>query len=69
VALGNAPASADIHTALARRADHPSALVREHVAWALRRHPETRSPADARLDDAPQPATIGPPSLARDPRT
>jgi len=37
VALGNAPASAAIRTALAGRADHPSALVREHVAWALAR--------------------------------
>ncbi len=37
VALGNAPASAEIRAALATRADHPSALVREHVAWALAR--------------------------------
>lgn len=35
VALGNAPHSPDIVTALAARADDPSALVREHVAWAL----------------------------------
>ena len=35
VALGNAPASADIIAALQRRSDHGSALVREHVAWAL----------------------------------
>ncbi len=38
VALGNAPPSAAATTALRARADHPSALVREHVAWALARH-------------------------------
>lgn len=38
VALGNAPHSAGIIEALRARADHPSALVREHVAWALARH-------------------------------
>ncbi len=35
VALGNAPPSPETFTALRTRADHPSALVREHVAWAL----------------------------------
>ena len=35
VALGNAPPSAVNRAALQSRADHPSALVREHVAWAL----------------------------------
>ena len=35
VALGNAPQSAAIVEALQPRTDHPSALVREHVAWAL----------------------------------
>ena len=38
VALGNAPPGAEVLGALRSRADHPSALVREHVAWALRRH-------------------------------
>ena len=38
VALGNAPASPEILAALAARRDDPSALVREHVAWALARH-------------------------------
>ena len=39
VGLGNAPAGdAGIAAALRARADHPSALVREHVAWALARH-------------------------------
>jgi epoxyqueuosine reductase len=38
VALGNAPTSPEVIAALRTRADHPSALVREHVAWALARH-------------------------------
>ena len=38
VALGNAPTSPEIVAALRERADHPSALVREHVQWALQRH-------------------------------
>jgi len=38
VGLGNAPTSADVVAALRARADHPSALVREHVLWALSRH-------------------------------
>jgi len=38
VALGNAPKGEAIITALLSRADHPSPLVREHVAWALARH-------------------------------
>jgi epoxyqueuosine reductase len=37
VALGNANRSATIEAALRARADHPSALVREHIAWALAR--------------------------------
>jgi len=35
VALGNAPASAQVLAALQRRREDPSGLVREHVAWAL----------------------------------
>lgn len=35
VALGNAPASAEVIRSLRTHADHPSALVREHVGWAL----------------------------------
>ncbi|HET6603208.1 MAG TPA: tRNA epoxyqueuosine(34) reductase QueG [Xanthomonadaceae bacterium] len=38
VALGNAPTVTAVIAALRARADHPSALVREHVEWALRRH-------------------------------
>src|SRR5206468_11016821 len=37
VALGNATRSAGVVAALRKRSDHPSALVREHVAWALAR--------------------------------
>ncbi len=38
VGLGNAPTTPEVVAALRARADHPSALVREHVQWALRRH-------------------------------
>ena len=38
VALGNAPTSPSVLAALAARRQHPSALVREHVAWALTQH-------------------------------
>ncbi len=38
VGLGNAPSSSPVIAALQARADDASALVREHVAWALRRH-------------------------------
>ena len=38
VALGNAPTSAAVVNALNRRKGHPSALVREHVNWALAQH-------------------------------
>jgi len=37
VALGNAPAGPEATAALEARADFPSPMVREHVAWALRR--------------------------------
>ena len=42
VGLGNAPTSAATVKALKVRADDPSALVREHVAWALRQHAARR---------------------------
>ena len=38
VGLGNAPTSSAVLTALQSRLDHPSAIVREHVEWALARH-------------------------------
>jgi epoxyqueuosine reductase len=43
VALGNAPPSTAVIGALAARRDHPSALVREHVAWALSQLQQRRS--------------------------
>jgi epoxyqueuosine reductase len=38
VGLGNAPTTAAVVASLRARAGDPSALVREHVAWALARH-------------------------------
>ncbi len=38
VALGNAPRSAEVLSALQARREDASALVREHVQWALARH-------------------------------
>ena len=38
VALGNAPTSRRVVGALRARLAHPSAMVREHVQWALERH-------------------------------
>jgi len=38
VALGNAPASHAVIEALKSRREVPSAIVREHVEWALRKH-------------------------------
>jgi len=38
VALGNAPTTGEVVAALESRRDHPSALVREHVGWALAQH-------------------------------
>nr|WP_230375517.1 tRNA epoxyqueuosine(34) reductase QueG [Pseudomonas fulva] len=38
VGLGNAPSTIPVLEALRARRDHPSALVREHVAWALAQH-------------------------------
>jgi epoxyqueuosine reductase len=43
VGLGNAPRSDRAIAALRSRSQHPSALVREHVAWALQRHGESAS--------------------------
>ena len=43
VGLGNAPRDPSIVAALAARADDPSPIVREHVAWALAQH-HSRSP-------------------------
>ena len=43
VALGNAATDATIVDALRTRSEHPSALVREHVHWALGRHAGRRA--------------------------
>ncbi|MBN7795560.1 tRNA epoxyqueuosine(34) reductase QueG [Parahaliea mediterranea] len=51
VALGNAPGSAAVIAALRQRRDHPSPLVREHVAWALERHGESRLTASGAESD------------------
>ena len=42
VALGNAPTSGKVVAALRQREYHPTALVKEHVAWALAQHGENR---------------------------
>ncbi|HET7267638.1 MAG TPA: tRNA epoxyqueuosine(34) reductase QueG [Oleiagrimonas sp.] len=41
VALGNAESSPEVIEALRARADHPSPVVREHVAWALHQQTST----------------------------
>ncbi len=38
VALGNAPGNPDVISALRERQDDASAVIREHVAWALEQH-------------------------------
>ncbi len=38
VALGNAPTSPQVIAALEARRNHPAAMVREHVRWALKQH-------------------------------
>jgi epoxyqueuosine reductase len=46
VALGNAPSTRAVLAALAARRQHESALVREHVEWALARHAGSRPALD-----------------------
>jgi epoxyqueuosine reductase len=45
VGLGNAPTTPAVVAALESRTDHPSELVREHVAWALAQHARRRTTA------------------------
>jgi epoxyqueuosine reductase len=45
VALGNAPQTPAVVAALEARADDPSSLVREHIAWALARQRRATSAA------------------------
>lgn len=55
VGLGNAPTSREVVAALRSRADDPSALVREHVEWALHAH-EARQRRAAKATCAPEEA-------------
>tara|TARA_R110000824_G_scaffold336_3_gene1860 strand:+ start:15023 stop:16090 length:1068 start_codon:yes stop_codon:yes gene_type:complete len=41
VGLGNAQTTPEVIHALQARLEHPSALVKEHVSWALERHKQT----------------------------
>lgn len=45
VAMGNAPSSTEIAASLQSRADDPSDIVREHVAWALAQQAEKNTEA------------------------
>jgi epoxyqueuosine reductase len=47
VGLGNAPASAAVTEALESRRDDPSAIVREHVGWALGKQRNRKRIADS----------------------
>jgi epoxyqueuosine reductase len=51
VALGNAPTTTATLAALAARADDPSALVREHVQWALAQHQVSRRAGSIPVDE------------------
>ncbi|HEU0152615.1 MAG TPA: tRNA epoxyqueuosine(34) reductase QueG [Arenimonas sp.] len=53
VALGNAPTTPEVLAALASRRDDPDPMVREHVAWALARHPKPVSDAPGSRPAAP----------------
>ena len=55
VALGNAAPGPSVVAALRKRADDPSALVREHVAWAIRRQ---ESEDRGQLIRDPRPAIV-----------
>jgi epoxyqueuosine reductase len=43
VALGNAESSPEVISALREKRNHPSALVRDHVQWALQQHEPARA--------------------------
>ena len=58
VALGNAPSSATIQAGLEARRAHPSALVREHVAWALAE--QAKPPPAAPPESGAASASLGP---------
>lgn len=44
VGLGNGPANTDVLAALQRRLNHPSAMVQEHVQWALQQLEQRLNP-------------------------
>ena len=54
VALGNAPTTSEVVEALRARRAHSSALVREHVEWALVRHGASELPS-AELSELGEP--------------
>lgn len=58
VALGNAPASPAILRALESRREHPSALVREHVEWAIAR--QLSAPMTTRMEAQSPPQSSTP---------
>ncbi|MCM2132091.1 tRNA epoxyqueuosine(34) reductase QueG [Larsenimonas rhizosphaerae] len=58
VGLGNAPCSPQVISALKARQAYPSALVREHVAWALNRHRRTDMPVVFKSPMAAAQATL-----------
>ena len=64
VALGNAPRSAAVVAALRAREHDTSALVAEHVRWALARHGEAPTPA-APTPAAPPPSAPPPSAPTR----
>ena len=41
VALGNATSSEEVMQALQARLDYPSAMVQEHINWAIAQHQAT----------------------------
>jgi epoxyqueuosine reductase len=53
VALGNAPSSAEVISALRSREHDASPLVAEHVRWALTQH-GLNSPRPATAADSPR---------------
>jgi epoxyqueuosine reductase len=55
IALGNAPASPAVIESLRGRAQHPSALVREHVHWALAQHEAIPVDTGSKTVDDPHP--------------
>jgi epoxyqueuosine reductase len=55
VGLGNAPTSAAVIAALEARRNDPSAMVRRHVAWALKQHTTHHPPPSTSPQPSPPP--------------